>query len=75
MFDLFSICLLYRWKIQAIINYEYQKRTYNNTHGSGEISSWDLIDDSGLITLIAFNLNAYILSSKLEQDKVIIMKK
>lgn len=65
------IYLLPRWKIQAIISYEYTKRTFINIHGSGEISSWDLSDESGSITLIAFNLNSHLLSNKLKKDKVL----
>lgn len=42
-----------------------------NTTGSGEISAWNLTDESGTISLIAFNLNSYMLSNKLEKDKVI----
>ncbi|CAF1292374.1 unnamed protein product [Rotaria sordida] len=41
-----------------------------NMHGSGEISTWDLTDESGSITLVAFNLNSHLLSNKLKKDKM-----
>ncbi len=49
----------------------YPKRSFINTHGSGEISNWDLSDETGSINLVAFNLNSHLMSDKLEQDKVI----
>ncbi|CAF4001841.1 unnamed protein product [Rotaria sordida] len=62
--------ITYRWKIQAAVTCEYSKRTFMNTHGSGEVSNWDLTDQSGSITLVAFNLNSHLMSNKLEKDKV-----
>ena len=59
----------YRWKIRAVVTCEYRKRTFMNTHGSGDIASWNLTDSSGSITLIAFNLNAYTMTNRLEKDK------
>ena len=41
-----------------------------NTHGSGEISSWDLTDQSGAITLVAFNLNSYEMAERLRNNTV-----
>jgi hypothetical protein len=61
----------YRWKIRAAITCEYAKRTFLNTHGTGEISNWDLSDASGSITLVAFNLNSHMMTNKLRKDKVI----
>jgi len=63
--------LLCRWKIQAIISFKHQKRTYNNANGTGEISTWDLVDDTGSINLVAFNLNSNLMSHKLIEGKVI----
>lgn len=54
-----------------MITYEYPKRTFLNIHGSGEISSWDLTDESGSINLVAFNLNSHLLSQKLKKDQVL----
>jgi hypothetical protein len=45
-----------------------------NTHGSGEVSNWDLTDESGSITLAAFNLNSHIMTDKIKKDQVIILK-
>ncbi|CAF3351327.1 unnamed protein product, partial [Rotaria sp. Silwood2] len=57
------------WKIHAVVTCVYPKRTFMNTHGTGEISSWDLTDLSGSITLVAFNLNSYIMEEKLKIDR------
>ncbi|CAF2142823.1 unnamed protein product, partial [Rotaria magnacalcarata] len=56
-------------KIRAEITCEYPKRTFLNTHGTGEISNWDLSDASGFITLVAFNLNSHTMSNKLKKNK------
>ncbi|CAF3436348.1 unnamed protein product [Rotaria socialis] len=61
--------ITYLWKIRAEITCEYPKRTFLNTHGTGEISNWDLTDASGSITLVAFNLNSHTMSSKLKKNK------
>ncbi|CAF2876708.1 unnamed protein product [Rotaria sp. Silwood2] len=42
-----------------------------NTHGSGEISNWDLTDESASITLVAFNLNSHIMADKIKKDKTL----
>ncbi|CAF1368474.1 unnamed protein product [Adineta steineri] len=57
------------WKLQAIISYAHPKRTYINSNGEGEISTWDLVDDTGSINLVAFNLDSYILPNKLFEGK------
>ncbi|CAF4221896.1 unnamed protein product [Rotaria magnacalcarata] len=61
--------ITYLWKIRTEIICEYPKRTFFNTHGTGEISNWDLSDASGSITLVAFNLNSQTMSSKLKKNK------
>jgi len=43
-----------------------------NANGLGEITTWDLVDDSGSINLVAFNLNSQMLSNKLIEGKVTI---
>jgi hypothetical protein len=54
---------------------EYPKRTFANTHGTGEISNWDVTDESGSITLVAFNLNSNTMSDKLKKNTVINFEK
>lgn len=46
-------------------------RMYTNANGLGEISTWDLADDTGSINLVAFNLNSKSMSDKLIDGKVI----
>lgn len=76
LFNIF-ICFIhnkyfyYRWRIRAVVTCAYPKRSFLNTHGTGEISNWDLTDESGSITLVAFNLNSHIMSTKLVKDTVI----
>ncbi|CAF0723688.1 unnamed protein product [Adineta steineri] len=36
--------ITFLWKIRAVVTCEYPKRTFVNTHGTGEISNWDLTD-------------------------------
>ena len=64
-----NIC--YRWKIQGIISCKHPKRTYNNANGSGEISTWDLVDETGSINIVAFNLNSNLMSHRLIEGRVI----
>ncbi|CAM4840044.1 unnamed protein product [Rotaria magnacalcarata] len=61
--------IIYPWKIRALVTCAYPKRTFTNTHGTGEISNWDLTDQSGSITLIAFNINSHIMSDKIKKDQ------
>jgi len=56
--------------MQGIINCKHPKRTYNNANGSGEISTWDLLDDSGSINLVAFNLNSNLMAHRLIEGRV-----
>ncbi|CAF5136544.1 unnamed protein product, partial [Rotaria magnacalcarata] len=67
--SLFSNIKHWMRKIRAEITCEYPKRTFLNTHGTGEISNWDLSDASGFITLVAFNLNSHTMSNKLKKNK------
>jgi hypothetical protein len=60
----------FRWKIRAFVTCIYPKRTFTNAHGAGEISNWDLTDQSGSITLVAFNLNSHIMADKLKKNQV-----
>ncbi|CAF1360754.1 unnamed protein product [Rotaria sp. Silwood1] len=48
-----------------MISCKHPKRKYINSNGEGEISTWDLVDDTGAINLVAFNLDSYIMSNKL----------
>lgn len=57
--------------MQAIITCKHPKRMYNNATGEGEIATWDLADDTDVINLVAFNLDSYLMSSKLVEGKVI----
>ncbi|CAF1472498.1 unnamed protein product [Adineta steineri] len=61
--------ITFLWKIRAVVTYEYPKRTFVNTHGTREISNWDLTDSSGSITLVAFNVNSCMMSTKLQKDQ------
>ncbi|CAF1557031.1 unnamed protein product, partial [Adineta steineri] len=45
------------------------KRTFVNIHGTGEISNWDLTNSSGSITLVTFNVNSCMMSTKLQKDQ------
>lgn len=56
--------------MQGIINCKHPKRTYSNANGSGEISTWDLLDDSGSINLVAFNLNSNLMTHRLIEGRV-----
>ncbi|CAF1539593.1 unnamed protein product [Adineta ricciae] len=62
--------ITYPWKIHAIVTCIYPKRSFTNSHGAGEISNWDLTDQSSSITLVAFNLNSYMMSEKLVKNQV-----
>ena len=53
-----------------MISCKHPKRTYNNSNGEGEISTWGLVDNTDAINLVAFNLDSYILSNKLIEGKV-----
>ncbi|CAF4423265.1 unnamed protein product [Rotaria socialis] len=55
----------YRWKLHAIVSCKHPKRTFSNLNGEGEISTFDLVDNTSAINLIAFNLDSYIMSNKL----------
>ncbi|CAM2714278.1 unnamed protein product [Rotaria socialis] len=57
------------WKIHATVTSVYPKRNYTNSHSVGEISCWDLKDNSGSITLAAFNLNSHIMSDLLQMNQ------
>ncbi|CAF1374559.1 unnamed protein product [Rotaria sp. Silwood1] len=54
-----------------MISCKHPKRKYINSNGEGEISTWDLVDDTGAINLVAFNLDSYIMSNKLIEGQVI----
>jgi hypothetical protein len=58
--------------MHAVVSCKHPKRTFMNANGLGEISTWDLVDDSGSINLVAFNLNSQMLSNKLIEGKVTI---
>ncbi|CAF1015151.1 unnamed protein product [Rotaria sordida] len=59
-----------KWKLRAIVGCKHPKRTYSNSIGEDEISTWDLVDDTGAINLVAFNLDSYIMSNKLVEGQV-----
>ncbi|CAF4877736.1 unnamed protein product, partial [Rotaria sp. Silwood1] len=61
--------ITFLWKILAFVTCIYPKRTFTNGHGTGEISNWDLTDQSGSITLVAFNLNSHIMADKLKKNQ------
>ncbi|CAF2146765.1 unnamed protein product [Rotaria magnacalcarata] len=48
---------------------KHPKRTYTNSNGVGEISTWDLSDDTSAINLVGFNLDSYTMSNKLVEGK------
>ncbi len=54
-----------------MITFKHPKRTYTNANGPGEISTWDLVDETGSINIIAFNLHSNSMSNKLIEGKVI----
>ena len=59
----------YRKKLRVIISSKYPKRTYSNSNDKGEMSTWDLVDTDA-ISLFAFNLDSYILPTKLVEGRV-----
>ncbi|CAF4339308.1 unnamed protein product, partial [Rotaria magnacalcarata] len=59
----------FRWKIIATVICKQPTRTYTNANGLGEISTWDLADDTGSINLVAFNFNSKSMSDKLIEGK------
>ncbi|CAF1247877.1 unnamed protein product [Adineta steineri] len=61
--------IIFPWKIQAYVTCEYPKKTFANTYGNGEVSNWDLTDQSGSITLVAFNVHSYIMTEKLKLNQ------
>ncbi|CAF4049771.1 unnamed protein product, partial [Rotaria sordida] len=61
--------ITFLWKILAFVTCIYPKRIFTNGHGTGEISNWDLTDQSGSITLVAFNLNSHIMTDKLKKNQ------
>ena len=63
----------FRWKLHVFVDHTYPKRSYNNSHGEGEISSWDLRDDSGSINLVAFNANSIMFSQLIHNEHVIFI--
>lgn len=54
----------------AFVTCIYPKRSFANGNGAGEISNWDLTDQSGSIRLVPFNLNSHIMANKLQKDHV-----
>ncbi|CAF1517716.1 unnamed protein product [Rotaria sp. Silwood1] len=56
-----------------MISCKHPKRKYINSNGEGEISTWDLVDDTGAINLVAFNLDSYIMSNKLVEGQAKII--
>ncbi|CAF1239382.1 unnamed protein product [Rotaria sp. Silwood1] len=57
------------WKIRALVSCEYPKRTFTNSNGIGEVSNWDLTDETGSITMVAFNLNCHMMSGKIKKNQ------
>ena len=68
--DFISDIFGYRWKIQGLISCKHPKRVYSNANGTGEVSTWDLVDHTGSINLVAFNLNSNLMCNKLTEGKV-----
>ncbi len=64
-----------RWKIRAIVDFKHPRKTYINTAGAGELTTWDLVDETGSINLVAFNLQSNILASRMILGKVINLEK
>ena len=54
-----------------MVSCKHPKRTFSNLNGEGEIATFDLIDNTSAINLIAFNLDSYIMSNKLIEGQVI----
>ena len=52
------------------MSFEYPKRNFINDKGHGEISNWDLTDETGSITMVAFNVNSRLMSEKLTVNRV-----
>ena len=72
LIELFNnLNFIYRWKIQAKVDFIYPRKTFVNAQGQGEIFSCDVFDDTGSITLIGFNANALLLSNRIQQDIVV----
>ncbi|CAF2053861.1 unnamed protein product [Rotaria magnacalcarata] len=63
--DQINIDIDFPWKLHAIVSCKHPKRTFSNLNGEGEISTFDLVDNTSAINLIAFNLDSYIMSNKL----------
>lgn len=66
--------LFSRWKIHAIINCNHGTKTYTNSVGSGEVTTWDLVDDTGSINLVAFNLQSNSLNNLFVLGRVMKLK-
>lgn len=41
-----------------------------NTNGIGEVTLWDLVDDSGSVNLIAYNMHSNILNISINVGRV-----
>ncbi|CAF2150945.1 unnamed protein product [Rotaria magnacalcarata] len=64
-----NINIDFPWRLHAFISCKHPKRTYTNSNGVGEISTWDLSDDTSAINLVGFNLDSYTMSNKLVEGK------
>ncbi|CAF1473132.1 unnamed protein product [Adineta ricciae] len=55
----------FSWKLRAIVHFKHPKKTFTNATGVGEVTTWDLVDDTGSINLVAFNIQSNMMTNTL----------
>ncbi|CAF1473228.1 unnamed protein product [Adineta ricciae] len=53
------------WKLRAIVHFKHPKKTFTNATGVGEVTTWDLVDDTGSMNLVAFNIQSNMMTNTL----------